>query len=145
MGCRLKGTATNGVEMQRSREIAFALAVSNCLVRRIIIEPRQRDVRVDSGDVDELVRVHDSKTSIVEFDNFFLAQISKHPIDMNIGETGGIPDVLLGQRQMHFFDVMTRPSDSIADEKFEEQMRDTLSCRTLANVGQMVVRETPVL
>lgn len=46
---RRYGTATNGVEMYRSVEIALALAMSNCLVRKITFEPRQSGVRVISA------------------------------------------------------------------------------------------------
>jgi hypothetical protein len=102
-------------------------------------------VRVDPCDISEPVRIDDAKTPIVELDDLSLSQIAKHAIDVYVGEACGIPDVLLCQREMHFFDALARPSHAIANEQLKQQSRDPFARRSAADSGQVVICEIALL
>jgi hypothetical protein len=70
--------------------------VGHDLIRRIIGDPGHRDVRLDSGHIDELVGIKDPQTPIVKLEDAILAQIAEHAIDVDAGEAGRIADMLLG-------------------------------------------------
>jgi hypothetical protein len=51
---------------------------------------------VDLRDIDQLVRVKDAKSLVMEFDNAFGAQIAQDAVDVNEGQTGRVANMLLG-------------------------------------------------
>jgi len=73
-------------------------------------------VRIDSSHIDELIRIQNFEPSIVELDDTFLTQTPQHPVDVDASKTDRVSNVLLGQREMHFFNAVARPSHSIANK-----------------------------
>ena len=112
---------TKMVGFRRASEQKTRPSAERCkhFILRVIFACPPGNARVNSGDIGKFVGIHNFKRSIVEFDNSFLTQISKDSINVDIAEAGRVTDVLLRQRQMHFFDAMVRPSHPEADKKLE--------------------------
>ena len=73
-------------------------------------------MRINPGDIDQLVGIEDTKSPIMELDYPIFSQIPEHPVDMDEGQARGISNVLLGQRKVHLFDLAARPLRAIPDE-----------------------------
>jgi len=58
-------------------------------------------VRIDRGNINESVWVEDHELPVMELNDPLVSQIAQYPVDVNAGETGGIADMLLRQRQLH--------------------------------------------
>ncbi len=101
-------------------------------------------MRIDSGDIDEFIRVQDTEALVVEFDDSFLAKSPKHAINMDACKSGRIPDVLLCQWEMKLFATIAGPAHTRSNEQLEEQVGYTFSSRTLTDSGQVVESEAAV-
>lgn len=103
-----------------------------------LADPGHHELRINSCDVDQFVWIKDPESSVVELDDAILSQIPQHPVYMDKGQARCIPDMFLGQRKMHFFDMTSRPLRAVADEQLEQQVSDALTRRMASYAGQTI-------
>jgi hypothetical protein len=95
-------------------------------------------VRIDRGNINESVWVEDHELPVMELNDPLVSQIAQYPVDVNAGETGGIADMLLRQRQLHLFGPMPRPLGAIPNEQLQQQTGDTLTRGAPSDAGEMI-------
>jgi len=101
-------------------------------------------LRVDAGSLNEPIGVHYRESTVVELCDGLFPELAQNPIDMDAGETGGISDMLLCQREMDGLCRQARISSAIAQKEFQKQARNALACGPPAEARQVIEQNASI-
>lgn len=107
--------------MLRAAEfISLASQTSRALLRWMASGPRNDRLRIDAGNIDQLVGVENPEAPIVKLDNPILKEAAENSVDVDPGETRRVPNMFLRHGQTHLLNTMAWPLHAVPNKELKQ-------------------------